>query len=411
MKRLGPRPERADSLLDLSICLFCGAVTLSIAGANIGWGLITAALLLRAWSGNRIPWTAHRSAIEIPLYIFLAVSLVTALLGVDPANSLRHLNQDVHKVWLYLLFITALSARRSEHGLFWMAAGFAVASAVGAWQMIPTLLGHPVDPNSPMRAHAFVHPVTYGGQMSVAALGALCFALRPCEGWSKTRRRGAAAALAIFVTAMLLSNTRAAILAFVLGGAGICMLFPRLRRYALLALPAGAAAFILLEWANPHRSLIVHAYQLISGDAPAKSHFARLVLWEVAVQIGVDHWTTGVGMNNFRAVLPSYLAAVFEDGTRTWGTAHNLFLHHFAERGLLGLSAVAWLLWRMWKRAFDRARERAQALQLWAFGTTTAFLLLNLTEVALQVEILWMLVFFIWAWAETEHRRAGAVED
>ncbi len=124
--------------------------------------------------------------------------------------------------------------------------------------------------------------------------------------------------------------------------------------------------------------------------------------------MGRDHPVFGVGYNNFRALFPDYFTGTMEDRSAAWGTAHNVYLHHFAERGLVGVLALLAMLGAMWVRALKRARQRPDAWQLWAFSTVTAFLIMNMTEVALQVEILWMLVFFIWAWAEILFRQVEA---
>ncbi|MBI2362963.1 MAG: O-antigen ligase family protein [Elusimicrobia bacterium] len=136
--------------------------------------------------------------------------------------------------------------------------------------------------------------------------------------------------------------------------------------------------------------------------------FGRLTLWDVAVRMGLDHPWTGVGVNNYRALLPSYHRGSFEDFTTSWGTAHNLYLHHFAERGLVGLAALGWLLWTMASRAFARARRAPGFWTLWAWGTTVAFLVMNLTEVALQTELVWLLVWTVWLAAEAQARAERA---
>ena len=92
----------------MGICLFCATVPFTIAGANISWALLFAALLIYVCSGRRIRLSARRSAIETPLYVFLAAAIVTTTLGIDPSHSVRFLHQDVHKVWIYLLFMVAL---------------------------------------------------------------------------------------------------------------------------------------------------------------------------------------------------------------------------------------------------------------------------------------------------------------
>ena len=58
----------------------------------------------------------------------------------------------------------------------------------------------------------------------------------------------------------------------------------------------------------------------------------------------------------------------------------------------------------LWRRSYERARLNPDAFNLWALSSTAAFTVMNLTEVALQVEQVWMLFFLIWIWAEKRHQ-------
>ncbi|PCI39769.1 MAG: hypothetical protein COB53_02550, partial [Elusimicrobia bacterium] len=139
-----------------------------------------------------------------------------------------------------------------------------------------------------------------------------------------------------------------------------------------------------------------------TGDT-SSGQLVRLHLWNGAIKMAKANPLTGVGHNNFRTEFPKHVDAVLDGNVKTFGTAHNLYLHHLAERGIIGLAAVFWLLAVLLLEAWRRSRDKPSAANLWALGTVTAFLIQNLTEVALQVEILWMLVFFIWIAARTEY--------
>lgn len=401
--------DRSLAAVRASICLFCLCVPVSIAGANISWGLLLAGLLAYVCAGGKLPFDGRRSLVEKPLWIFLAAAVAAALLGADPANSLRSINKDVHKVWLYTLFAVGLTLESTPRALCFMAAGFAFSAVVGCWQAIPSLFG---EDSTHLRAHAFVHPATFGEQMCVGALGAFCFLLRPPDCWDRALVRKIAGALALLTgAALFLSHTRGAALACAAGVFMILFFVPRLRPHLGIALIAGLAFFVGMEIFNFDRSIL---WQLIEGmqskgfDGP---QFIRLKLWNAAFKMGCDNLWTGVGPDNYRALFASYHTARLDGHPDAWGSAHNLYLHHFAERGLLGLAALAGMLGALWIRALRRSLDRPDAWNLWAFGTITSFLVMNLTEVALQTEILWMLVFFVWIWAEVLHKRADRAAE
>jgi O-antigen ligase len=394
--------------LSAALCVFAAAVPLSIAGANIGWAMALAALLFLHFSGQPIPWAKHNSTVGKALIFFIAAAILSSALGVSPSHSFRYFNQDLHKLWLYFLFSWALYAHmRADHNgrseLYVVgaaAAGFAIASAVGIWQVLISL-DAPLELQA--RAHAFVHPATYGEQMCLGLIGAISFAFAPPAGKNATLvRRLALAAAFLTGAALLLSNTRGALLAFFAAFIAMGFLIRSVRRYLVWIIFSAFVGIALMELFRVDRSLFAEIMRWNSPDSH-RGQFMRLHLWSAAWQMGVDNFWTGVGHNNFREVFPQYAQLMMEDKTTTWGTAHNLYLHHFAERGIIGLTALCGFLGALWVRAFSRVRKNADAFNLWAFGATTAFLIMNLTEVAFQVEILWMLLFFIWVWAEIRH--------
>lgn len=386
--------------LTAALSLFGSALPLSIAGANMGWALVLAALLYRRRLGDRPAWSAARGALELPLWAYLAAAVLTALLGLDPARSMRSMNQEAHKVWLYYLLSIALAAGSSRLPLAALAGGFAFASLTGIAQVFTGALS-----GAPVRAHAFVHPVTYGEQTAVGLLGAFCFLLSPPKETASGRPRRLLWLLAALLAAgLLLSNTRGAALGAAAGALAVLWLAPHRRRWSAAALLVCSLSFIAMDLSHADRSFL---NDVLGRGAAERPQLMRLTFWNVALRMGAEHPLTGVGLNNYRTAFNRYYSGPLEGGAKDWGDAHNLYLHQFAERGLLGAAALFWLLGAFWWRALSRAKAAPSAGNLWAYGTATAFLVMNLTETAFQIEAAWMLVFFVWLWAEAEHRRTS----
>lgn len=390
-----------------ALCAFALALPLSIAGANVGWALAAAALLWEWRLGSRPFFAAARGPLWTPLWVYLAAALAADLLGRDPAHSLRYLNQDVHKVWVAALLSVAFARARPRAFPAALAAAAAAAAVLGVWQYLG---GLGAASGAQPRAHAFVHPVTYGGQMGLLVLGAMAALwAAPPGGEGPRARRTALGLCALLGAALLLSGTRGAMVGAAVGAAAIAFVRQGGRRVAAALLAAGAALYLGMEYLREDRAVVFEAARaLLQGRPPEGLGFARLTLWDVALRMGADHPWTGVGINNYRAALPDYHRGMFEDATVSWGTAHNLYLHHFAERGLLGLGALGFLLWTMLRRAYERVRTAPSFWSYWAWGATAAFLVMNLTEVALQTELVWLLVWTIWCAAEAEGARSDA---
>lgn len=396
-------PEAARRSVEGSLFLFALCVPLTVAGANISWGLVAAGLLACAAAGVSLPWDARRSAIEKPLYLYLGAAALAALLGVDPGDSARYLNKDLHKVWLYLLLSVALAVARPRRPHLPLALGFAAAAAMGIGQI---LLLPPINPDGTgLRAHAFVHPVTYGEQMAFGLLGACCFLISAQER-SKGERAAAILVAVLTGAALLLSKTRMAMVGCAAGLVSVCLLLPRLRRWTLAAASLAAVPFLLSDGPRFEHTLGEELSRWRqTGEFAAQGQLTRVILWSAAWRMGVDHIWTGVGPHGYRNQFPFYYNGDLQAVTNMLGNAHNLYLHQFAERGLIGLAALLALLAAYWRRALQRARSRPDAWNLWAFASANAFLVMNLTEVALQTEIIWMLVFLAWLLAESIHRK------
>jgi O-antigen ligase len=257
-----------------------------------------------------------------------------------------------------------------------------------------------------MRAHAFVHAVTYGEQMALAALGSLAFLGRAEVGESGPRSRLCALAfLVLSAAALLFSQTRGALLGLVAGIFVLGLAYRPYRRYAAGALAAALLAAALME-TGPNRSRsLYHSLRIegiTAGDNDLNPNLHRLILWRVALQMFRDHPWLGIGLGNYKTAFVNYFQGKV-DGQWVWHSAHNLYLQTLAERGGAGLAALVLLLGALAWRSYERVRQDPSPWNLWALSSMGAFLAMNLTEVALQVEMVATLVFFIWAWAEANH--------
>lgn len=378
------------TLTPVSAALALCAVVLpvSIAATNIALALLSAALLARARSGGKAVWSAWRAEPALAaLLLYAGAGLAAAALSDFPAPSLRDAMKDLHRAWALGLFAAALALEpeaplRAAFGLsFGTAAVFAISqSALG---------GRP--DGMMVRAHGFVHPVVFGEQMALAALGGACVLLRPTL---KASRGAAAAFTAVIFAALVLSQTRMALLAALAGFAAVALLEPRARRWtlpALLAVAAVAAAWEFLPNGGRTISSLFAAYD------PKNPHQARWALWDAALRMFRDHPLLGVGPGGYHRLFPSYHAGSL-DGESGWGSAHNLYLHQLAERGALGAAALLFLCWTLFARTVRAARGDADTRALWAAGAVAAFLAMSFTETAFQNEQFATLLLLIWAW-------------
>ncbi len=381
----------------LALCAL--ALPISIAGSNIALALLALALLARSRrDGGRMlrAWGAEPALAALGVYA--AAGMLAAALSGAPAASLRDAVKDLHRLWALGLFTAAL-ALEPEVPLR-PALGLSLG-AMALHGIVQTAAGG--APGGLMfRAHGFVHPVVYGEMMALAVLGGACSLLRPTVAAS--RRLGAAFAALVFA-ALLLSQTRMALIGAVIGFASVALIEPRARRWAppVLFLVAVAAA----AW----EFMSVGGRPLSSTFAPYDPHNPqqlRWVLWDVAARIFRDHPATGAGPGGYRRLFSAYHAGAL-DGETGWGSAHNLYLHQLAERGIAGGLALLALCGVLLTRAARAALGDADARGLWSAGAVAAFLAMSLTETSFQNEQFAALFLLIWAWGTTSLRAPGEV--
>jgi len=236
--------------------------------------------------------------------------------------------------------------------------------------------------------------------MGLCWLGGLALWLSPAR--DSPSRRSLLVFLATAGTALLLSQSRGALLGTAAGAAVLGLADARYRRISILALIAVPAAAAFWELLPSNHNIAAMLERLRQSGSRPSADLARLTFWRVGLQIFRDHPWHGVGVGNYKTVFARYFQGEF-DGERVWGSAHDLYIHQAAERGLLGLAALGGVLWTMTRRAWDRARASGSAADLWALSACAAFLVMNLTEVAFQTEQVASLMIFIWAYAEARH--------
>lgn len=389
------------SAVALTLAATAILLPLSLGASNLALGALSAALAWRLLGADRwkilLSW--HDEPTWSALIIYAAAGCLASAFGSDMGVSAHDCIKDLHRLWSLSLFVAALALEPEAPLWPALASGFSLAAAVGLAQSAFL----PSDGTSTlMRAHAYVHPVTFGEQMALATLGGLCWLRRPsvpdARAW-----RWAAAVTVLCAAALAFSQTRAALLALCIAAAAAAFLEPRLRRWTAAAIALGGisavAGHLNRYGANVSASNLIPLEQQ-----------DRLALWRGAWRMFRDHPWTGVGPGHFRTQFGRYSSGIAE-GHPLWGTAHNLYLHQAAERGLAGLAALAGLftvlLWRSWRAM----RARSDAASLWSFAAIIAFLVMNITETAFQNEQLSSLFLLIWAFGTARRNDSGNLVD
>ena len=378
--------------LEWSLAAVALAAPLSIAGMNLALALLTAAV---AWDYRRDErLRASLSAVSrSPAFKLLAAgtawALASSLTGIDLARSLNALPKELHKLWVFVVLGAALATTRRDKALVGLAGGLATAALIGLTQTASLSGGEAGF----VRARGFVHAVVYGEIAGLGLLGAAAYlALGGVEGRA---RKAAAAVTVLLAAALLLNQTRAVLIALAFVVPAAAWEAPRLRRLLLITALALAAVLALWEvMPTGGRNL-----RTLLQDGPASSaHRARLILWSGAWKMARERPVTGVGPGNFRRAFEESRLDARLDGERIWGSAHNLYLHQLAERGVPGFALLLALFIAFYAGARRAWRARRDATALWAMSAAVAFAVMNMTETAWQTEQAATYFLLCWLW-------------
>ncbi|MBV8530027.1 MAG: O-antigen ligase family protein, partial [Candidatus Eremiobacteraeota bacterium] len=181
--------------------------------------------------------------------------------------------------------------------------------------------------------------------------------------------------LALGLVALALTYSRAGWMGFAAAFAFLLSAQSR-RRFGAAAAIVAVGAVVVLVLFNAHHN-------------PSED-YTRLSIWQAAAQI-VDRFPlTGVGPFNFSRL---YALVRAPDADPTAFHAHSLYLTFFAEFGIVGLSAVAWTMWRF---AGELRKRLANAPPPTAFVALS--IVAGLVGVAVQglIDTVSVVIFGLW---------------
>ena len=345
----------------------------------LAWGLLGALIVVALADGLRIPL----SPVFLAFYAVVAVEVLTTVTAENGYVALygevgRYLGLTTHAVLALIAVAIAVSIdypRRTS----WLAWTIGAAATLAGLYAIQQALGRdPVqwadlDPRA-RPFSTFGNPDFYGQFLAAVFIGcaaAIAFARQPRWALALIGLLGVSS-----LGLMLVVATRGSFLGIVAGLVVIAPLWLRragLSRRVLIrfGLATGFAAIALgvVLVATPLGGRLLDIGRGIGLRD-------RVLLYQSAFQMFLDHPFLGVGFENFAVAYPRYQQAEWFGvaGLNTTNTsAHNWVLHVAATTGVVGLVANFALLLALAILAWRRARDTDAAGVLVAVAAIAAF--------------------------------------
>ncbi|HEY1429629.1 MAG TPA: O-antigen ligase family protein [Candidatus Tumulicola sp.] len=263
----------------------------------------------------------------IPIGAWMGAGLLSAALGLDPLRGVVFIFVALLGAIWHCSLLRFFSDPGVARAILW---SYLVSGTVAACIAIVTVIAR-----WPATLYATSHGRATGTFVLPGELAAYLIVLLPIA-FAVTRirvtsalRAMAWATLATGTIALWLSYSRAGWMGAAAAAAFVIITRRGAPRGAVpaLAVIAGALAIVIAAFNSHH---------------DPSEDYTRLAIWRAALQV-IDRFPlTGVGPLDFPRIYPSVHVP---DADATAFHAHNLYLTFFAELGIVGIAAFAWLIW------------------------------------------------------------------
>ncbi len=305
----------------VAVFVFCSTFTIAGTQTALGFSLLFW-IVATAWKKSFLP---PKSPLYLPLALFVAVSIVSALLSTDPREGIMNLRN-----YILMMIIPIVASvgreRKLRNALFFTLIVSATAS--GLYGVILFLLGRGAGTLS-RTAGSFSNAMTFGGVMLL--LCSLFFSMAVSAKMNGRIRLAASIAFPVTLVALFFSFTRSSWLGMICS-VSVILLLQRKRLlpcYLLLVL----LLYFLLP--APYKGRIASIW-----DPGYRTNVHRLQMIEGGWRIFKDHWIIGVG--------PIDLAELYEEqkpegAVYIYGHLHNNVINVAVTLGVIGLMLFLYL--------------------------------------------------------------------
>ncbi len=377
-----------DDYIFFALALFAFSVVFSVTVVQGALFLALLLLLVKKYRENALSGllpSLYKHTLFMPWMVYLGVCLLTALTAYYPYKGLGQLNSDFLK---YVCLSTLLLAVKKEH-LPKISAAYTLAATVAALIGIGEVIWSAYTGETVLtRANAFMNAVRYGEVMGIALMLVLSRLIIPVQDAFRGENVLYKFAVVPVFVALVLSQTRGSYLGLAVGLA-VMLYFGSPSRKQVLAYSTALAiigAIVLsMTPAIRHRmtAMISRDASAMALDSPDTAINIRLELWKLGGQMFKAHPALGIGPDNVKKVFKKFHPEPigYEE---TWGSLHNLYIHQAAERGLVGLGALALLFTAFLLFALGNFKAAPGPYTLWALCALPAYYAMNITEISFQ---------------------------
>jgi O-antigen ligase len=344
----------AKTLMVFVLGAFCFFSTFSIAGTQTA--LAIAVLLWAILSLLRKIEPPRRTALDVPIAMFIAAALAAAFLSERPIASLANLKNMPLVGIVYLLGWTLESKREARMCFVALLVSGAASSLYG----IVVFLTERGEGTLGRTPGPFSTAMTFGGVLLF--LCSLFLAVGIGGGLSRRMRFTALLSALLAAVALFFSFTRSSWLGMTAAAVTIVSVMRR-RLLIVVAIVIIAAVLILPA---PYRARVTSIW-----DPNYRTNVQRFEMLRGGWEMFKDHPWFGVGTMDLADTYRRYMPP---GAVHVHGHLHNIFLQVAATMGIVGLALFCYLIYAFFKLMIGNVRRSLDHPErAWVIGSLGAF--------------------------------------
>ncbi len=330
------------------------ALGIPVTGFHLAFVLLCAAFATHAFLKKRRSFPALE--IQAPLLVFLGCMALSLTYSPNqPEATISFFRILFLALFLYLMRALVTSTRILNVTIVSVALVLAGASLLAVFQIIsaefylPASVVSSVGANVPRASGTYHNPNIFGTFLAVDIVLLAGIVLVPGLSWWK--RGFLLLAIGLGAAALIITFSRANWIALAIGIVALLYLAGKLR-YLFYVTFAFIVAILLIMNFVPfaahiyERFLSIFSIFLEFGTDSRASGSARVYFVIAGFKMFLDNPLLGAGWRAFPVIFKDYKPVDFPHWLPTH-ESHTLFATILAELGLVGLTAAAWIAWRI----------------------------------------------------------------
>lgn len=343
---------------------------------------------------------ALRQPLILPIGLYICVACLGLLFSQDLEEGISIVKQSANLFFVYLMVSVLLDTEQDEEKrdrhrrslLVALLAGIFVLDVIGLLTY-GGIIGNKqyVLPLTPLK----MHHIWFGNLNAIGLYGAVSLLFTLPRKKTVFHNTALWLFITINIVSLLLSTSRTAWLGvFFSGVVSLYFLVSRKRTFFLL-FALILTAYVLSYFSSQMiQARVDQAYRdivlFISGD-PATSLGARFVMWNAAITMFLSNPVFGVGTGDYKSMIDMFVASgEYPAIIGKYNQPHNMYLWSLATNGVLGISALLFLFYKILRHTAGLAKQARdnRGFLLLAVSLTVHFMTAGLTESVLNIHVL-----------------------